>query len=59
MMFLGLGARNGDSGCRDDLDLKLARDLIDRFLSGVVGFSVSIHPNYWLQVQAYNRSDET
>lgn len=39
-MFLGLGARKGDNGCLDDLDLKLARDLIDRFLSGVVGFSV-------------------
>jgi hypothetical protein len=40
VIFLGLGALKGDSGCLNDLDLKLARDLIDRFLSGVVGFSV-------------------
>lgn len=40
MTFRGLGVRKGDIGCLEDFLLDL--DLVERFLSGVVGFSASM-----------------
>lgn len=40
MTFRGLGVLKGDIGCLEDFLLDL--DLVERFLSGVVGFSASM-----------------